>query len=409
MACHLSSRSSAAADRPVVLAVGGMTALAAGIGIGRFAYTPILPAMLDGLHLSAGAAGFIASANFAGYLAGALLAASPRMPGSRRKWLVAALAVNAAATGMMGLSTSFALFVLLRFIGGLVSAFILVFASALVLDRLARCGRPSLAAVHFAGVGIGIAVSAAALAVVAQLAGDWTAMWLFSGALSLAAVPLFCVAVPADDAQQEAPPAIKRMHADKHLMVLVAAYGLFGFGYVITATFLVTVVRAAPEIARLEPYVWIIFGLSAAPSVAVWARLGDALGVLKAFAMACFLEAVGVVASVAWVSKAGVVTAAILLGGTFMGLTALGLTAARALPGGDPHRKIALMTAAFGLGQIVGPTFAGFLRDQSGSFVAPSLAAAAALCIAGTLMLLNLPRPAGARSTPVGARPRTEP
>lgn len=406
MARHPSSTCRSAADRPVVLAVGGMTALAAGIGIGRFAYTPILPAMLDGLHLSAGAAGFIASANFAGYLAGALLAASPRMPGSRRKWLIAALAVNAAATGMMGLSTSFALFVLLRFIGGLVSAFILVFASALVLDRLSRAGRPSLAPLHFAGVGIGIVVSAAALAIVSELAGDWTAMWFVSGALSLAAVPLFCIAVPADNAQREAPPAVKRERGDRHLMVLATAYGLFGFGYVITATFLVTVVRAAPEIARLEPYVWIIVGLSAAPSVALWARLANAIGVLKAFAMACFLEAVGVVASVAWISKAGVVTAAILLGGTFMGLTALGLTAARALPGGDPHRKIALVTAAFGLGQIIGPTFAGFLRDLSGSFVAPSLAAAVALCIAGALVLLKRPQPAGAQSATIPTGPQ---
>ena len=75
-----------------------------------------------------------------------------------------------------------------------------------------------------------------------------------------------------------------------------------------------------------------------------------------------------------------------------MGLTALGLTAARALPGGDPHRKIGLMTAAFGFGQIVGPTFAGFLRDQSGSFAAPTLAAAMALCVAGVLVLLKLPQ-----------------
>jgi MFS family permease len=162
-------------DRPIALAVGGMAALAGGLGIGRFAYTPILPAMLDALQLSASSTGLIAYANLVGDLAGALLAASPRIPGSRRKWLIAALAVNAAAMGMMGLSTSFALFVLLRFIGGLVSAFILVFASVLVLDRLSGSGRPALPALHFAGVGIGIAVSAAALAIVADFAGHYAA------------------------------------------------------------------------------------------------------------------------------------------------------------------------------------------------------------------------------------------
>jgi len=297
-------------------------ALAAGLGIGRFVYTPILPAMLDALQLSAASAGFIASANFAGYLVGALLAASPRIPGSKRKWLIVALAMNAAAMGMMGLSTSLAVFVLLRLIGGVVSAFILVFASVVVLGHPSNAGRSNLPALHFAGVGIGIAVSAAALAVVSQLAAAWSTMWFVSAALSLLALAIFCVVVPFDDAPRKFPLTIvTNAPSSSQLEVLITAYGLFGFGYVITATFLVTIVRSAPETARLEPYVWIIFGLSAAPSVILWVWAGDTFGLVKAFAMACFVEAFGVAASVTTASKASIVIAAISLGGTFMGLT----------------------------------------------------------------------------------------
>ena len=68
---------------PWLLATGGLFAIAAAIGIGRFIYTPILPPMAEGLHLTKGEAGLIASANFVGYLAGALAAASPRLPGGR--------------------------------------------------------------------------------------------------------------------------------------------------------------------------------------------------------------------------------------------------------------------------------------------------------------------------------------
>src|SRR6478752_2133695 len=111
---------------PLSLAFGGLLAIAAGIGVGRFVYTPILPPMVEALGLTKSEAGLIASANFVGYLVGALLAAV-RLPGSRRAWLIGALAANALALAAMGVANSLALFLLLRFIAGLVSALTLIF------------------------------------------------------------------------------------------------------------------------------------------------------------------------------------------------------------------------------------------------------------------------------------------
>jgi MFS family permease len=144
----------------LALALGGLIALAAAVGIGRFVYTPILPLVVDDLGMTKGAAGLLASANFAGYLAGALVAATPVMAGSRRRWLLLALTVCALTTGAMAFASSAVAFLPLRFVGGIASACVLVLASALVLDRLNAAGRPDLAAVHFAGVGAGMALSA---------------------------------------------------------------------------------------------------------------------------------------------------------------------------------------------------------------------------------------------------------
>jgi predicted MFS family arabinose efflux permease len=373
-------------ERPWTLALGGLAALAGALGIGRFVYTPILPLMVRDLHLSTAMAGFIASANFAGYLAGALLAATPLVRGSRRRWLLGALAVSAISTGAMAAASSPAAFSMLRFVGGGASAFVLVFASALVLDGLSAAGRPQLSAVHFAGVGTGIAASAALVSILAGGGQDWRVLWLASGIASVLALAIVFVLIPQGNeavAGKSRPPE----QSGRGLLALVAAYGLFGFGYVITATFLVAIVREVAALRAIEPVIWLIVGLAAAPSVALWTWIAGRLGLARAFAIACLAEAIGVAASVAWGNIPGALLAAILLGGTFMGITALGLVLARRFSRGEPRRILALMTAAFGLGQIVGPTFAGFAHDATASFLLPSLVAAGALLLSAILVL----------------------
>jgi predicted MFS family arabinose efflux permease len=359
--------------------MGGLLAMAAGIGVGRFVYTPILPPMVEALGLTKSEAGLIASANFVGYLLGALLAAV-RLPGSRRTWLIVALTLNAGALALMGVSSSLMAFLALRLVAGVASALGLIFASAVVLDRLAAAGRGRLSAVHFAGVGIGIAVSAA---VVATL-HDWRTMWFASAALALAAGLAVLLLVPRDHPGSQLTAGGKRQPIPPGFVSLAIAYGLFGFGYVITATFIVAMVRGTPSIASLEPYIWVLFGLSAAPSVALWTALGARWGTRRAYAVAAFVEAIGVAVSAAWLSPATVIAASVVVGGSFMGLTSLGLLCARE-GGGDPRRRIALVTVVFSAGQILGPVFAGYLYDRTGSLALPSWAAAAALVVAGLL------------------------
>ncbi len=368
----------------VFAALGGLLALAVAIGIGRFVYTPILPLMVDTLGLSKFIAGLLASANFAGYLAGALFAAGP-LPGSRRTWLLGALLASALSTGGMGLTRSVALFLILRFAGGTASALALVLVSAMVLEVIAEANRPGLSSLLFAGVGVGIVVSAALVSALRANDLAWPALWIASGALSLAGTLAVAMLIPERARAKAACPRGPASPMDLAFLRLVAAYGLFGFGYVITATFLVAMVRGNPAVRPLEPLVWVVFGLAAAPSVAVWTRLAGPLGLPGAFALACLVEAAGVLLSVAWPSPAGLFLGAILVGGTFMGLTALGLVRARRMGTGDGHRVIALMTGAFGIGQIVGPSFAGALYDRLGSFGVASVVAATALALAALL------------------------
>jgi cyanate permease len=129
----------------------------------------------------------------------------------------------------------------------------------------------------------------------------------------------------------------------------------------------------------------VVFGLAAAPSVALWMWVARRIDVFRTFAAVCLVEATGVLASVLWLQAIGTLVAALCVGGSFMGLTALGMVGARKLTVGDARRPVALMTAGFGCGQMVGPTVAGFMRDASGSFLLPSLCAAASLVLASVL------------------------
>lgn len=377
------------AASPVRLALGGLLSLAAAMGIGRFVYTPVLPFMIGQVPLSKADGGLIASANFLGYLVGALAASSGSLPGSRRMWFIGSLIASSALSFAMAWTDSIPVFMLLRFLAGLASAFAFVFSAALILDRLAQAGRPGLSALYFSGVGAGIAGSALIVSGLAAMGADWHGLWTGCGVISLALTVLIAWMVPG--ATETAPPAPaktgpRRLPAG--LPQLIAAYGLFGIGYVVTATFIAVIARSDPALATAEPYLWLIVGLAAAPSIFIWNRIAARMGVPRAYALACVIEACGVALSVTATGPAGILLAAFLLGITFMGITALGLIEARRLSTGDPRRTIALMTASFGLGQMLGPSLAGFAAGSTGSFALPSAGAAICLLLAAGLVLV---------------------
>ena len=391
-------------------AFAGLCALVLGMGIGRFAYTPVLPYMQAAFGLSIEAAGYVASANFAGYLAGALLAIV--VPARRRRVaFLGAVALSVATTlAMAPLASPWAM-AAVRALSGIGSAFILIHGSAIVLDRLAREGRPALFSLLYAGVGAGIALTAIIVEIASRIGAGSGSQWIALGLVSLLLAPLAArlrddvapaiAPVPPSPAAPATGAAPTSSTATPHgvgatgdstaartraLRWLIVAYGCLGFGYVITVTFIVVMVRSRPDWRAWEMAVWLVVGLAGAPSNYVWLRAAQRFGPWRALIVAYLLEAAGVAAAVSAHSLALVMLGAGLVGGTFMGITALGLTTARGLSPGASGPVIARMTAAFGVGQIVGPAFAGWLAERSGGFGLASSCAAAALLAAAAMV-----------------------
>lgn len=371
---------------PLRFAVAGMIAMAAAMGIGRFVYTPILPSMMSELGLTAGQAGLIASANYLGYLLGAIVSAGGWAAGRERMVMLVGLAASTLLAAAMGFTDSVAGFVVIRLLAGFASAFVMFFIAAIVFGHLAAARRDGLQAVHFAGVGIGIAISSIMTASLHAFGAGWSASWLWSGAISALAFAVVIALVdrgPPMSGGRAVDPPLPR---SKPLVAIIVAYGLFGFGYIVTATFLVAIVRQNGDGPLFESLVWLATGLVAIPSVYLWTLLSRRVGLPVAFAAGCLVEAAGVIASVALGGKAGPLLGGALLGGTFVAITALGLQLGRRAAPAAARRVFALMTASFGVGQIIGPTLAGLAAEATGSYLLPSVGAAVALVIAAALV-----------------------
>ena len=371
---------------PLRLALAGMIGMAVAMGIGRFVYTPILPAMMEQLGLSASDAGLIASANFLGYLAGAVLAAGGWAQGRERVLMLAGLGASTILAAAMAVSDNLAVFLAVRLLAGFASAFVMVFLASIVFSHLVAAQRGDLQALHFAGVGLGIALSSAMILLLGEMAADWRADWYGSAALS--ALGFVAVACLVDRGPYAAGPTGRepRLPDSPALRRIIVAYGLFGLGYIVTATFLVAIVRQGDGGRQFEALVWLVTGLAGIPSVFLWNRLANSLGMPAAYVIACVVEAAGVAASVMTGGRFGPLFGGVLFGATVIAITALGLQLARLHAPLSTRRAFALMTASFGVGQIVGPVMAGFVAQWSGSFFLPSLCAALALLLSALLV-----------------------
>ncbi|UJW74383.1 YbfB/YjiJ family MFS transporter [Rhizobium sp. SL42] len=372
-------------------AIAGALAMAAAMGFGRFVFTPILPGMISGLPLSSSDAGLIAAGNFVGYLVGAVLAAYGWATGRERKIGLGALAASSLLLVAMGVASDVAVFILIRFAAGVASAFSMIFISSIVLAHAAARGSETTQTVHFGGVGFGIALSSLVVFIASKLsqpgAAAWRIDWLYSAGVTLVLLAIAWWLFPQAPLRAGGPAAEPKLVWRRPLILLTLSYGLFGFGYVVTATFIVTMARMSNAGPFIEFLSWFVTGIAAAASLFLWRPVMVRIGLFAAYGAALLIQSFGVAATVALPVSAAPLVGGLLLGLTFMTVTAYGLRLGRVLAPESPRRALALMTAAFGIGQIIGPVVAGTLAERSGSFAAPTLVAAAVLAVSFLLVL----------------------
>ena len=360
----------------------GFVALAVAMGISRFAFTPVLPLMIQAGSADVASGGWLAAANYAGYLAGALSAARLRLDPQRLT--IAALVAVALSTVAMGWTASPWIWALLRFVAGVASAWVLVSTSVWCLGWLASLGRAAGAGVLYAGVGAGIAVAgmwcwhAGAVAVAPE------SLWLQLGTFAVGGIVIVVAAMPRQLANGKQTASVKsRTSSKRDDTGLVVCYGLLGFGYILPATFLPVLAHSVIADPALFGLAWPVFGLAAAASTLLAGLVLAPFSRRRVLAGSHLLMAVGCLLPVLHLSPLTVLAAALLVGSTFMVATMAGMQAARAETEGDPTRALSRLTAAFAIGQIAGPMMSSLLSTGSEGFGGLMMA----LC-AGALALL---------------------
>jgi MFS family permease len=388
---------------PLTIAVAGLVALAVAMGIGRFAFTPLLPMMLAEGSTDLPGASLLASANYLGYLLGAL--ACTFEPWLRQRLGLGAVAdgpgrvrLGLAATALLTLGMAIHLqpsWPVLRFAAGVASAVVFLYTSGFCLEQLARLGVPAMGALIYVGPGLGIVVSGLAASALVHLqvpaAWGWGSFGLLAAVMTATVWRVFDVrrarAVPASapgaaESSLATPPAGKA----QEMALLTLAYGLAGVGYIITATFLPVIARQAlPGSAGLDLF-WPLFGAGVTLGAVMASRVRSA-GDLRLRLAACYaVQAAGVAASLVSPTPAGFALGSLLLGLPFTALTYFAMQEVRRLRPLQATPFMGLLTAAYGLGQVVGPPMAAWLVGRSASAAAGF---AISLWIAAGLLLFG--------------------
>lgn len=370
----------------------GVLSLVLALGVARFAYTPLLPLMQRQAGLGVGAAGWLASINYVGYLVGALVASLVGDPALKDRLYRLGLIAAVVTTAMMGVSQDPIVWAVSRFIAGLGAASCMLFGTGLVLNWLIRHDHRSELGIHFGGVGLGIAVTAAAVMAMNRLGLDWRAQWWAFTALAVVLTVPALAWMPAPDgsavtrsgrAMPDDPPS------PLFLAVFLAAYFCAGIGYVVSATFIVAIVDRLPGVAGSGTLVFLAIGVGGAPACVIWDLIARRLSDLGALTLAGALQIVGILLPVLSPSLVLALLGALLFGGTVVGMVSLVLTMAGRYYPTHPAKMMGKMTLSYGLAQAIAPALTGAAAAWFGDYRAGLYLAAVAMAV-GTALLAGL-------------------
>lgn len=342
------------------------------VGIARFAYTPMLPEMAEDIGITETIAGFLAAANYAGYLCGALLISFMHNLQLKITLYRYGLIAAVVTTLCMALTTNEWLWYLLRYVSGLSSAAGVLLGGGLLMHWLRHNNAKAELGIFFSSLGIGIVLTAITAQLI-KIDYTWDQQWLIYGVLALVLIIPVLFWFPnfsrsTSTTQNTDYKETQALPSKQFFLTLQAAYFCAGFGYVVTATFLIAIVELLPGMQGLGWIVWLLVGIAAAPGCWLWDIYVRKIGLWSSLFQAYILNMVSTALLLFDPSATVTYISAVLYGCSFIGIVSMTLSMVGRLYPDNASRSMSHLTFSYGLAQVIAPALVGIITEKSESF-----------------------------------------
>lgn len=348
--------------------LAGILAIVVGVGVARFAFTSLLPFMLeDSLTLTY--AGVLASFNFVGYLSGALFSIFIQDINTKVKYFRIGFVLSIVTTLILGITTNETLWLFSRVAAGFGSAMVLIVGAAIVMVKLDFEDKTKAMGIHFSGIGFAITLSEVISQVVLKN-GSWSDAWLVLSAFALL-ISFYSLYILSFD-------KVLKLEAPKHklsksiftpyVILLILAYFTEGVGFVVQGTFLPDIINSLDGLEGYGSVGWLVVGLAGIPSSIIWMRLAHKYGSVNIIMVAMGLQVLGILIPTFSTDIYLNLLSGALYGSTFIGLVALFMNLGGQIAGKNPVVLMGAMTAAYGVGQVSAPLYSVALVEYFGNY-----------------------------------------
>jgi predicted MFS family arabinose efflux permease len=367
--------------------LAGILALVVGVGVARFVFTSLLPAMLED-SINIAFAGVLASINYLGYLSGSIFSVFIKDIHSKVKYFRFGLFLCVVSSLILGITENSMLWIIARLFAGFGAAMALVVGSAVVMLKLKSTNKTKAMGIHFSGLGFSILITDLVMRGVFYYGGDWRDAWLI---LAIMGAFLSCYSVYILRFDKQPKNEVVKHKFDKSLfspmvVILILAYFTEGVGMVVQATFLPDIVNSLDGLDGYGGYVWLAVGLAGIPSCILWMRLANRFGSINIMIVAMLLQIIGILIPTLSSNIIMNLISGLLFGATFIGLVALFMNFGGQLSNNNPVLIMGAITSAYGIGQIIAPLYCVALIEKFNNYnYALDLTALIVAC--GILML----------------------